>query len=131
MGKLLLTVAVAIASFIAAESLVCNKCSFSLLGFCMNAANETCKDVNSTCFTSVSTFPSLSSFKGFNTQGCAFDSTGCGKINTFSFLGVPYDNNYTCCSTDRCNPVVSGAPASRMALTAAVGASVLAVVFSM
>ncbi|KAF6735338.1 hypothetical protein FQA47_014297 [Oryzias melastigma] len=51
MGKLLLAVAVVIASFIAAESLVCNSCSFGLLGFCLNAANETCSNVNSTCST--------------------------------------------------------------------------------
>ncbi|RVE67099.1 hypothetical protein OJAV_G00114680 [Oryzias javanicus] len=132
MGKLLLAVAVVVASFVVAESLVCNKCSFGLLGFCLDAANETCANANSTCYTSRASFPSLASFSGFNMQGCALNDTGCGFASTGTFLTVSYNFSYTCCSTDRCNTVVlSSAPSSRMALSAAIGASVLAVMFSM
>ncbi|RVE67101.1 hypothetical protein OJAV_G00114700 [Oryzias javanicus] len=135
MGKLLFAVAVAVASFLVAESLVCNKCTFGLLGFCMNAANETCKDdVNSVCFTSRTNFSVLPDFVGFSFQGCADNNTGCGDNNSTMFLGVTTSNTvYTCCnSTDRCNTVfLNSAPSSRMALSAAVGAAVLAVMFSM
>ncbi|XP_004073815.1 uncharacterized protein LOC101156336 [Oryzias latipes] len=132
MGKLLLVVAVAIVSFIVAESLVCNKCSFGLLGYCMNAANETCTGNNNTCYTSVSTFPSLSSFKGFNQQGCTSNYTFCGTVYASTFLGVDFNSYYSCCNaTDRCNPVVSAAPSSKMALSAAIGASILAFMLSM
>lgn len=37
--------------FFPAESLVCNKCTFGLLGFCMNAENQTCTNATNVCFT--------------------------------------------------------------------------------
>uniref|UniRef100_A0A8C8DIN7 UPAR/Ly6 domain-containing protein n=1 Tax=Oryzias sinensis TaxID=183150 RepID=A0A8C8DIN7_9TELE len=97
----------------------------------MGAANETCSDGNSTCFTSVSTFQAISSFKGFNFQGCASNNSGCGVVSINTFLGTNYTTNYSCCSTDRCNTVVSAAPSSKMALSAAIGASILAFMLSM
>ncbi|XP_004073816.1 uncharacterized protein LOC101156589 [Oryzias latipes] len=131
MAKLMFAVVVAVASLIVAESLVCNKCTFGLLGFCLGAANETCPDANSTCFNSVSTFPAITSFKGFSFQGCASNNSGCGAVFTSTFLGTTYSTNYTCCSTDRCNTVVSAAPSSKIALSAAIGASILAFMLSM
>ncbi|XP_004073817.1 uncharacterized protein LOC101156901 [Oryzias latipes] len=133
MGKVLLAVAVAIASFIVAESLVCNKCTFGLLGFCMNAENQTCTNATNVCFTLRTNFPSLTTFQGFNIQGCAPNNTGCGTFLNDTFLGVGYNTNYTCCNaTDRCNTVLlNAAPSSKMALSAAIGASILAFMFSM
>uniref|UniRef100_A0A4W6E3U3 UPAR/Ly6 domain-containing protein n=1 Tax=Lates calcarifer TaxID=8187 RepID=A0A4W6E3U3_LATCA len=103
-------------SCVSVDSLTCNKCTFGLIGFCLNSAEETCTS-NTT----------LSSFSGFNTQGCKDNSTGCNMTTSAVLLGVTYETKLECCSTDKCNPItLSGAPSTRMTLTAAIGAAVLA-----
>lgn len=74
-------------------------------------------------------FPSVSTSVGFNTQGCR-EPAGCNATSNGTLLGVTYQLQIDCCSTDKCNPVqLSGAPSARMTLTAALGAAVLASVF--
>ncbi|XP_023815643.1 sperm acrosome membrane-associated protein 4 isoform X4 [Oryzias latipes] len=133
MGKFLFVVAAVLASFIAAESLVCNKCSFSLLGVCLNSGTVTCSTNTSVCYTGKAVFPSLTSFSGFNNQGCQDTTTGCNATTSASLLGVTYNTTISCCSSDKCNPVTitSGAPSTKMAFTAAATVALLASVFSM
>uniref|UniRef100_A0A3P9I631 UPAR/Ly6 domain-containing protein n=1 Tax=Oryzias latipes TaxID=8090 RepID=A0A3P9I631_ORYLA len=106
---------------VSAESLVCNKCGFSVFGVCLNSGEVTC------------IFPSLTSFSGFNNQGCQDTTTGCNATTSASLLGVTYNTTISCCSSDKCNPVTitSGAPSTKMAFTAAATVALLASVFSM
>ncbi|KAM4539311.1 uncharacterized protein PAE49_020211 [Odontesthes bonariensis] len=130
MAKILFVMVATLASLILAESLVCNKCNFGVLGICLNKANETCSTTTSVCFTGRATFPGLTSFSGFNTQGCQNNTTGCNMTTTNSLLGVTYEAKVVCCSTDNCNPVtLSGAPSTKMTLSATVGAAILASVW--
>ncbi|XP_008420994.1 long neurotoxin OH-57-like [Poecilia reticulata] len=127
MGKFVLAVVAAVASLVLVESLSCNKCSFSLLGNCLNAVNETCPSTSNVCYTGRATFPSLPDFVGFNIQGCRENATGCDATTPDTMLGVTYNTKITCCSTESCNPItLSAAPSNKMALSAAVGAAVLA-----
>ncbi|KAG7225452.1 hypothetical protein INR49_027446 [Caranx melampygus] len=130
MGKVLFGIIAVVASFILADSLTCNKCSFGLIGFCLNSAEQECSTNSSVCFTGRASFPSLSDFVGFNSQGCLDDSTGCNMTTNATLLGVSFQTTTECCSTDKCNPVtLSGAPSTKMTLTAAIGAAVLASVW--
>ncbi|KAM4550263.1 uncharacterized protein V3H82_019415 isoform 3-T3 [Fundulus diaphanus] len=124
MGKLFLGFVVAIASLALVESLTCNKCSVSVFGFCLGNSTESCT-ANQVCYTGKASFPDITSFSGFNRQGCR-DNTTCSS-SSGSLLGVTYNVNITCCSTDRCNPVtLSGAPSTKMTFTAAITAAMLA-----
>ncbi|KAM9737170.1 uncharacterized protein ACNS7B_012919 [Menidia menidia] len=130
MGKILFVLVGCLASLILVDSLVCNKCTFGVLGICLNKANETCSGTSSVCFTGKATFPSLTSFSGFNSQGCQANATGCNMTATATLLGVQYQTEIQCCSTDNCNPVtLSGAPSTKMTLSATIGAAVLASVW--
>uniref|UniRef100_A0A3Q2G9W8 UPAR/Ly6 domain-containing protein n=1 Tax=Cyprinodon variegatus TaxID=28743 RepID=A0A3Q2G9W8_CYPVA len=80
---------------VSVESLVCNKCSASVFGFCLNSGEE-------------NSFPSISSFSGFTQQGCRVNDTACNSSTNSSLLGVTYTTAITCCSTDKCNPVTNG-----------------------
>uniref|UniRef100_A0A672Z7G4 UPAR/Ly6 domain-containing protein n=1 Tax=Sphaeramia orbicularis TaxID=375764 RepID=A0A672Z7G4_9TELE len=112
-----------------AESLTCNKCTFGLLGVCLNQAEETCSTNTSVCFTGRATFPSLTAFVGFNTQGCR-EPSQCTNTTTGTLLGVTYESKIECCSKDKCNPItISGAPSTKMSLTVAITAAVLASVW--
>uniref|UniRef100_A0A3B3U486 UPAR/Ly6 domain-containing protein n=1 Tax=Poecilia latipinna TaxID=48699 RepID=A0A3B3U486_9TELE len=73
--------------------------SASVFGFCLNSSNVTCTG-NDTV-----SFPSITSFNGFSNQGCRVNDASCNKTTTSSLLGVSYNTEITCCSTDRCNPV--------------------------
>ncbi|XP_023200269.1 long neurotoxin OH-57-like [Xiphophorus maculatus] len=127
MGKFVFAVVAAVASLVLVESLTCNKCSFSLLGNCLNAVNETCPSNSSVCYTGRATFPSLPDFVGFNIQGCIENTTGCDATTPDTMLGVAYNTKITCCSTESCNPItLSAAPSNKMTFSAAVGAAVLA-----
>ncbi|XP_045914687.1 sperm acrosome membrane-associated protein 4-like [Micropterus dolomieu] len=124
MAKILFGVIAVVASLMLAESLTCNQCNYGLLGFCLSTSTATCSNT-SVCFTGKATFTGLTSV-GFNTQGC-LQSTSCNVTNNGSLLGVSYTTQTTCCSTDKCNPVtISGAPSTKMTLTAAIGVAVLA-----
>eukprot|EP00064_Thunnus_orientalis_P020580 superscaffoldBa00005732_g20719 len=126
MSRILIVIVAAIASFMLVDSLSCNKCSFGLVGICISTSEETCSTNTSVCFTGKATFPSLSSFSGFNTQGCR-EPSGCNMTSNSTLLGVTYETKIDCCSTDKCNPVqVSGAPSTKMTLTVAAGVAVLA-----
>lgn len=71
-------------------------------------------------------FPSVSSFSGFNTQGCLATSFCTDALNG-TILGVTYEVAFTCCSTDKCNPtVVSGAPSAYISTTVALTAALVA-----
>ncbi|XP_012686858.2 alpha-elapitoxin-As2a-like [Clupea harengus] len=115
-----------VASFYLADSLTCNKCSFGLVGFCLSSSEETCVGNDTSCFTGKATFPSVSSFSGFNTQGCLATSFCTDALNG-TILGVTYEVAFTCCSTDKCNPtVVSGAPSAYISTTVALTAALVA-----
>uniref|UniRef100_A0A087X898 UPAR/Ly6 domain-containing protein n=1 Tax=Poecilia formosa TaxID=48698 RepID=A0A087X898_POEFO len=127
MGKFVFAVVAAVASLVLVESLSCNKCSFSLLGNCLNAVNETCPSTSNVCYTGRATFPSLPDFVGFNIQGCRENTTGCDTTTPDTMMGVTYNTKITCCSTESCNPItLSAAPSNKMAFSAAIGAAVLA-----
>ncbi|XP_038132976.1 sperm acrosome membrane-associated protein 4-like [Cyprinodon tularosa] len=127
MGKLFICVLLALASIALVESLVCNKCSASVFGFCLNSGEDNCTDNNSVCFTGRATFPGISSFSGFTQQGCRVNDTACNSSTNSSLLGVTYTTAITCCSTDKCNPVtLSGAPSAKMTFTSAIAGAVLA-----
>ncbi|XP_017276312.1 sperm acrosome membrane-associated protein 4 [Kryptolebias marmoratus] len=131
MGKLVFVALAAFASLVAVESVICNKCTVSLFGFCLNGSNVTCNANTSVCFTGKATFPSITSFGGFTNQGCLDVPTGCNTTTNGTLLGVTYQTTLTCCSTDRCNPVTitSDAPATKMAFSAAAGVAILASVW--
>ncbi|XP_014831432.1 PREDICTED: sperm acrosome membrane-associated protein 4-like [Poecilia mexicana] len=127
MGKLLFAVVVAIASLALVESLICNKCSASVFGFCLNSSNETCTGNDTVCYTGKANFP-ITGFGGISSQGCRVNDTSCNRTITSSLIGISYNSTIACCSTDRCNPVTitSAAPAKMSAaITAAILASVL------
>jgi len=127
MARILFGIIAVVASVMLADSLTCNKCSVGLLGYCLNQADVACTE-NSTevCFTGKATFPSISGFNGFNSQGCMMP-TGCNATTNSTLMGITYQTQIECCSTDKCNPVtLSGAPTTKLSLTAALGAAVLA-----
>ncbi|TKS88386.1 hypothetical protein D9C73_023184 [Collichthys lucidus] len=103
------------------DSLTCNECKYGLLGYCLSNNEQECSTNTSLCFTGKTTFPSVSSSVGFNTQGCR-EPSGCNTTmnGTLSLIGVSYQTTIECCSVDKCNPVqLSGAPSTKMTLTAA------------
>ncbi|XP_029298688.1 sperm acrosome membrane-associated protein 4-like [Cottoperca gobio] len=125
MARLVLGIIAVVASFMLADSLICNKCSYGLVGFCLSNSEINCTTNTSRCFTGKVSFTSLSSI-GFNTQGC-IESTGCTDTTNSTLIGLSYQSTITCCSTDKCNPTtVSGAPSNKMTFTAAIGVAVLA-----
>uniref|UniRef100_A0AAZ1XK19 UPAR/Ly6 domain-containing protein n=1 Tax=Oreochromis aureus TaxID=47969 RepID=A0AAZ1XK19_OREAU len=127
MAKIVLAVIVAVASFMLVDSLTCNKCSFGLVGLCLSSSTETCSTNTSTCYTGTLAFPSLTSFKGFSSQGCQDNTLPCNATTNNTVLGVvSYNVTVTCCSTDKCNPAVNGAPSAKITLSAAIAAAVLA-----
>ncbi|XP_078146593.1 uncharacterized protein LOC144542896 [Centroberyx gerrardi] len=129
MGRIVFGIIAAVASFMLVESLTCNKCSVGLFGYCLNSADVTCSTNTSVCFTGRATFPSLSEFQGFNTQGCR-EPSGCNATTNSTLLGATVQTTVECCSTDRCNPVqLSGAPSTKLSLTAALAAAALASVW--
>ncbi|KAK6323592.1 hypothetical protein J4Q44_G00059310 [Coregonus suidteri] len=111
MNKIIFGILAVVASFMLAESaskfsltsLTCNKCSVGLLGVCMNAADEVCITNKSSCFTGRATFPSLTSFVGFNTQGC-LESIMCNTTTNATLLGATYTSVKTCCDSNKCKP---------------------------
>ncbi|KAK2830561.1 hypothetical protein Q5P01_018492 [Channa striata] len=132
MGKVLFGIIAAVASFMLVDSLTCNKCNFGVVGLCLVPQQDTCGANTTSCYTGKATFPSLSTFLGFNTQGCLDNNTICNTTSTNTILFTNYTTQITCCSTDKCNPVqaVSAATTSaRMTITATVGAAVLASVW--
>uniref|UniRef100_A0AAQ5YXY8 UPAR/Ly6 domain-containing protein n=1 Tax=Amphiprion ocellaris TaxID=80972 RepID=A0AAQ5YXY8_AMPOC len=130
MGRILFGIIAAVASFMLVDSLTCNTCSFGLIGICLNSGEETCSTNSSVCFTGKATFSSLQSFSGFNSQGCLADASTCNATTNATLLGVTYQTQIECCSTDKCNPLtLSGAPSAKMSLTAAVSVAVLASMF--
>uniref|UniRef100_A0A3P9KIJ0 UPAR/Ly6 domain-containing protein n=1 Tax=Oryzias latipes TaxID=8090 RepID=A0A3P9KIJ0_ORYLA len=83
---------------VSAESLVCNKCGFSVFGVCLNSGTVTCS--------TNTIFPSLTSFSGFNNQGCQDTTTGCNATTSASLLGVTYNTTISCCSSDKFRPTM-------------------------
>ncbi|XP_059205105.1 sperm acrosome membrane-associated protein 4-like [Centropristis striata] len=126
MAKIVIGIIAIVASFMLADSLTCNKCSYGILGFCVSNSEINCSTNTSSCFTGKTTFTSLTSV-GFNNQGC-MEPAGCNATTNGTIIGVSYTTTITCCSTDKCNPVtVTGAASSiKMSLTAALGVAVLA-----
>ncbi|XP_077362180.1 uncharacterized protein LOC144006928 [Festucalex cinctus] len=124
MGRILIGGIAALACFMLVESLTCNQCSFGLLGLCVSPSTVECPTNTSQCFTGKATFASISSSFGFNTQGCIAEAK-CNATANATLLGVTYEATVNCCSTDRCNPVQSGAPSTRMTLASAIAAAVL------
>jgi len=129
MGRILLGIIAALASFYLAESIICNKCSVGLLGVCLNQAEENCTDSTDLCVTARATFPSISDFVGFNTQGCKA-ADDCAGTSNGTLLGVTFTTVSECCNTDKCNPVtLSGAPSTQLSVTAALGLAAMASVW--
>uniref|UniRef100_A0A672ILH2 Activin types I and II receptor domain-containing protein n=1 Tax=Salarias fasciatus TaxID=181472 RepID=A0A672ILH2_SALFA len=109
------------------DSLICNSCSASLFGFCINAQDVTCSTNTSVCFTSTASKFDLS--ECFIQQGCT-EPAGCNITVNITLVGTTLSNTTECCSTDRCNPVnLSGATSIKMSLTAAISAAILASVW--
>ncbi|XP_014032463.1 sperm acrosome membrane-associated protein 4 [Salmo salar] len=129
MNKIIFGVLAVVASFMLAESLTCNKCDVGLVGVCLNAADQVCTTNTSRCFTGRATFPSLTTFLGFNTQGC-LESAMCNNTTNATLLGATYTTVRTCCDTNKCNPVtISGATSAKLSVTAAFGAALVASVW--
>ncbi|XP_012725879.2 uncharacterized protein LOC105931663 [Fundulus heteroclitus] len=130
MAKVLFTVVALVASLVFAESLVCNKCTFGLVGICLNMQNETCASGVTNCYTDTLTFNAISDFRGLSMQGCAANTTLCNSTFENTLVSVRYKYNETCCTQDRCNKIVlDGAPSTKMTFTAAVSAAILASVW--
>ncbi|KAG5265067.1 hypothetical protein AALO_G00261070 [Alosa alosa] len=118
-----------VASIYLAESLTCNKCSIGLVGFCISSSQETCSGNNTSCYTGRATFPSITGFSGFNTQGCLANSD-CNVTSNGTILGATYQVSKTCCGSNKCNPVViSGAPSTYISTTMAIAAALTASVW--
>merc|ERR1712142_1208169 len=100
MSRILYGIIAVVASVMLADSLTCNSCSVGLLGYCVNSAEVACTNSTEVCFTTSATFPSISGFKGFSSQGC-MTTTGCNATTN----------------------------ATKLSLTAALGAAVLASVW--
>ncbi|KAG9327918.1 hypothetical protein JZ751_005310 [Albula glossodonta] len=109
--------------------LTCNKCSVGIFGHCLIPDSMDCDDSSPNCYTGKAEFPSISGFLGFNTQGC-LDSASCNSTTNGTILGAAYTVTRSCCSTDSCNPVVSGSGSVRLSLTAAACAALVATVWS-
>ncbi|XP_077599675.1 uncharacterized protein LOC144214844 [Stigmatopora nigra] len=126
MGRILVGIISAIACFVLAESLTCNECSFGLLGLCLSSSSLDCATNTSQCFTGQATFNGISSSVGFNTQGC-IEEAACNMTTNSTLLGVAFQTEVTCCSTDRCNPVqMNGASATKMTFATVLGAAITA-----
>jgi len=126
MSRILIGIIAAVASFMLVESLSCNTCTFGLVGYCIDSSKENCSTNTSVCFTGEATFPKLPTFTGFSSQGCV-EPAGCNMTVNSTLLGVTYQTKTECCSSDECNPIqVSGAPSTKMTLTAAAGVALLA-----
>ncbi|XP_043994049.1 uncharacterized protein LOC122843401 isoform X3 [Gambusia affinis] len=126
MGKFVFAVLVAVASLVLVESLTCNSCLFSVLGFCVKPSTDNCLANVTQCYTTTLKFPTVTNFNGFGFYGCATDNTTCSIATNNSLLTVAYTFNNTCCQTDKCNTIaVSGATTTKMTFTAAILASVL------
>uniref|UniRef100_A0A667X9W4 UPAR/Ly6 domain-containing protein n=1 Tax=Myripristis murdjan TaxID=586833 RepID=A0A667X9W4_9TELE len=110
-------------------SLTCNKCTVGLFGFCVDSSETSCTTNTSVCYTGKASFPSISGFSGFSQQGCR-EPSGCNATTNGTILGATYQVEIQCCNSDKCNPVtLSGAPSTKLSLTAAIGAAVLASVW--
>ncbi|XP_035650875.1 uncharacterized protein LOC118399155 [Oncorhynchus keta] len=128
MNKIAFGILAVVASFMLVESLTCNKCDVGLVGVCLNAADHVCTTNTSRCFTGKATFPSLSTFLGFNTQGCLEGAMCNTTVDTL--MGATYTTVRTCCDTNKCNPVtISGATSAKLSVTAALGAALVASVW--
>ncbi|KAF7210885.1 uncharacterized protein [Nothobranchius furzeri] len=128
MGKVWFAIVAVLASLALVESLSCNNCPFGLKVLCLFKKNETCaNETASVCYTGTATFPSVSSFSGFITQGCRDNNTGCETTTTSSLLGVTYSTSISCCTTNNCNSYTSAASTTaKMTFTGVVGAAILA-----
>ncbi|XP_056272614.1 alpha-elapitoxin-As2a-like [Pseudoliparis swirei] len=126
MGKTVFVIIAVLASFMLADSLICNKCKYGMLGYCLSTTQLTCKNTSYVCFTGKASFTTYSS-ASFNTQGC-MNPAGCNETTSGSLVGLEYNTTLACCSTDKCNPlkISSGASSAKMSLTAAIGVAVLA-----
>ncbi|KAJ8373159.1 hypothetical protein AAFF_G00270650 [Aldrovandia affinis] len=109
-------------------ALTCNECSVGILGRCLIPDSVECDASMPNCYTGKAAFPSISEFLGFNTQGC-LDSASCNSTTNGTILGAAYTVTRTCCATDNCNPVVSGAGSVQLSLTAAASAALVATVW--
>uniref|UniRef100_A0A3Q3WNA8 UPAR/Ly6 domain-containing protein n=1 Tax=Mola mola TaxID=94237 RepID=A0A3Q3WNA8_MOLML len=120
------------------DSLTCNQCNYGLAGYCLSNTETNCTTNTSVCSTGKLSicfplsnklfsagFPSISN-AGFNRLGC-MEPSGCNTTINGTLMSITYEYRTDCCSTDKCNPVqLSGAPSTKMTLTAAIGAAVLA-----
>uniref|UniRef100_A0AAY5JZN7 UPAR/Ly6 domain-containing protein n=1 Tax=Esox lucius TaxID=8010 RepID=A0AAY5JZN7_ESOLU len=126
MKKVILVIVAVVGSFMLAESLTCNKCSMGLVGVCLNAASQVCTTNTSRCFTGQATFPSITTFSGFNSQGCT-ENVFCNTTTNRTLLGATYITVMTCCNSDQCNPVIiSGATSAKLSVTATLGVALVA-----
>uniref|UniRef100_A0A385NIE2 Electromagnetic perceptive protein n=1 Tax=Kryptopterus bicirrhis TaxID=310914 RepID=A0A385NIE2_9TELE len=128
MKCVLLGFAAVIGFFAIAESLTCNTCSVSLIGICLNPATATCSTNTSVCTTGRASFTGVLGFLGFNSQGCT-EGAQCNGTVSGSILGASYTVTQTCCSTNNCNPVTSGASYVQISVSAALSAALLACVW--
>ncbi|KAG7457560.1 hypothetical protein MATL_G00228390 [Megalops atlanticus] len=129
MNKILCGIfAVAAFFLLSGDALTCNQCSVGILGKCLIPGSVDCSASEPNCYTGKAEFPSISGFLGFNTQGC-LGSSQCNTTTNGTILSAAYTVTRTCCATDKCNPVVSGAGSVQLSLTAAVSAALVASVW--
>ncbi|CAL8373684.1 unnamed protein product [Boreogadus saida] len=128
MAKILCVIVAALASFMLADSLVCNRCTVGVVGICLNTETVTCTTNTSVCFTGKATFPSISFFSGFTSQGCQ-EPGGCNGTSSTTLLGAKVTTTVECCDKDNCNPftISSGVVSSARLSLVAVFASALMV----
>ncbi|KAJ8334969.1 hypothetical protein SKAU_G00406080 [Synaphobranchus kaupii] len=129
MNRILCGIFTVAVCFLLADALTCNQCIVGIFGTCLIRDSVLCEASEPNCFTGKAEFPTVSSFLGFNTQGC-IDSASCNRTTNGTILGALYTVKITCCATDSCNPVVSGAGSVQLSLTAATSAALVACVWS-
>ncbi|XP_008289767.1 sperm acrosome membrane-associated protein 4-like [Stegastes partitus] len=119
MNKLLWSCAALLTLFVAVNSLMCNTCDVSILGYCVATKPVNCSAEQNECYSGVAKFSA--DLLDIHARGCIAPSA-C-KNETASILSVTYTITRTCCSTNLCN----GAASSQLPLPAALCAALVAV----
>ncbi|XP_027023699.1 lymphocyte antigen-6, epidermis [Tachysurus fulvidraco] len=128
MKYVLLGIVAVIGLFALAESLTCNTCPVGLVGICLSPSTTTCTTNTSVCTTSKASFPSISFFVGFTSLNC-LESAQCNVTTNGTILGATYNVAQTCCNTDKCNTLQSGASYVQVSITAVLSTALLACVW--
>ncbi|GAA6078445.1 lymphocyte antigen-6, epidermis [Tachysurus ichikawai] len=127
MKYVLLGIVAVIGLFAFAESLTCNTCPVGVIGICLNPSTTTCGTNTSMCTTSQASFR-ISGFLGFRSLDC-LESAQCNVTTPGTILGAVYNITQTCCSSNQCNTLQSGASYVQVSITAVLSTALLACVW--